>query len=1070
VLRKKALNKNMNEKRNDIENADIVPHLEDVKRAEEKTMAELETISQIVGGDFGMKVSEGEEGEGSYFSPSENKIVFDPLVIKNDPDYAKYVAGHEGSHRAISAGAKELGLTKAQEQEFFGNVGFRYLNNAVEDPAVNTWLKGRFPGFEPLVNKKYDKELESDDPNSGMVSPEVARLAEQTGKMPLFAQYGTEVMRDWHKGVVSEKVDPAVKKALDRTIDDARENIKNIPNSASHSRQEKTESAQKRFEKNVNYLWPEVKKLVEKDLHNEELHNSANDYEKMEEEMEKMEKQEKQQQEQRGNSSEQQQKQSEKQEQQSEQQGQQPEQQGQQGDSSDSQSNKSEGQQGNSSGQESGQPSNDQSEKSGQPSDGSESSQQGSQSGKPEQQSGNSSGTESGEGWEQPGSPSDGQQGSQSGKHSSVRQSADSGMTREQIQKKLDETGRIPKEFREELKQKMNEAKEKAEKTLREAIEKKEKELAEASGGKNEDGGEKDGDSKNENGNETQDSADKESSGSKSEKTESSKNGEGAEEKGAENEKSSQPSGSEKNGSNDGEEESKESKNGSGGGGSENEENQEQKDENQSAKGEGLENKKGSTSEEAESSESENDDKNSSDGKSGKNSDEQNVPDGVTNPVRQPSEGEETKNEKKEINEALSEKIKQEIEKLKNELEKMQSGEKMKPLPLDELSEELKNELEKQLTKRPKEEREKYKENAKRAMEEFEDALNEELEAKLSEDVPESHEERRERMEKEAKSGNQTQNTASARSSEMTRKEINTNQINAETLKVHLTQYEKMRKDVAPLADALYLRLVNHILKPEDYGNDETGYSTGLWPDFTKVMQAEHSKDERSKLWFRETFPGKKDYYFAHLFDASESMNHGGKMTETMKGGIVVIEPIDRMQDLDPSKITVRQSVAAFNNRYFPIKSTEERMTKKVEKDFASIVSLPKQDDAGTNTFKALEITLAELLKNPGENGSFVLVYTDGAPNGGIRAKLKTLLKGGKSERKKLNIKIGIIWLGQTDDEEEMKELKDEYGFDFGVAMTAVKPSEEDRREGKKNFAEKLGGLLESIVENPDKY
>jgi len=33
-----------------------------------------------------------------------------------------------------------------------------------------------------------------------------------------------------------------------------------------------------------------------------------------------------------------------------------------------------------------------------------------------------------------------------------------------------------------------------------------------------------------------------------------------------------------------------------------------------------------------------------------------------------------------------------------------------------------------------------------------------------------------------------------------------------------------------------------------------------------------------------------------------------------------------------------------------------------------------------------------------------------------------------------------------------------------------VKPSEEERRAGKTNFAEKLGGLLESIVKNPDTY
>ncbi|GIW67156.1 MAG: hypothetical protein KatS3mg096_024 [Candidatus Parcubacteria bacterium] len=101
----------------------------------------LEIIAKRVGGDFRMKVKLGKPGRGSFFNPEDVSITFDPLHIKESPELAKFVAGHEGAHRAITPHPKEIGLSREQIQELYSQIGFGYLQNVIEDMAVNDWLR-----------------------------------------------------------------------------------------------------------------------------------------------------------------------------------------------------------------------------------------------------------------------------------------------------------------------------------------------------------------------------------------------------------------------------------------------------------------------------------------------------------------------------------------------------------------------------------------------------------------------------------------------------------------------------------------------------------------------------------------------------------------------------------------------------------------------------------------------------------------------------------------------------------------------------------------------------------------
>ena len=79
------------------------------------------------------------------------------------------------------------------------------------------------------------------------------------------------------------------------------------------------------------------------------------------------------------------------------------------------------------------------------------------------------------------------------------------------------------------------------------------------------------------------------------------------------------------------------------------------------------------------------------------------------------------------------------------------------------------------------------------------------------------------------------------------------------------------------------------------------------------------------------------------------------------------------------------------------------------------------------------------------------------------------MLKETKEERKKLKLKVGLIWIGSAMGEREIKQLKKDFEYDFILSMPAVNPKMNDK-EGPKNFSESFADLLEDIVKNPDKY
>ena len=92
---------------NDLNEIENLP-AEQQEKVIQEYLQVLELIAQRVGGDFGMKVKVGRPGGGSYFDPESVSITFDPTHLMEDIEDAKFVAGHEGAHRAITPNPKEI--------------------------------------------------------------------------------------------------------------------------------------------------------------------------------------------------------------------------------------------------------------------------------------------------------------------------------------------------------------------------------------------------------------------------------------------------------------------------------------------------------------------------------------------------------------------------------------------------------------------------------------------------------------------------------------------------------------------------------------------------------------------------------------------------------------------------------------------------------------------------------------------------------------------------------------------------------------------------------------------------
>jgi hypothetical protein len=110
-----------------------------------------------------------------------------------------------------------------------------------------------------------------------------------------------------------------------------------------------------------------------------------------------------------------------------------------------------------------------------------------------------------------------------------------------------------------------------------------------------------------------------------------------------------------------------------------------------------------------------------------------------------------------------------------------------------------------------------------------------------------------------------------------------------------------------------------------------------------------------------------------------------------------------------------------------------------------------------TATTKATQKVYQELLENLGKD-NFLITLTDGQPNDpeSLKQVLEEIIKAKK-------VKLVGIGLGPN-----TEFVKDFYRAAF--SLNKVKVTEEERRQGQKDFAEAFADLLEHMIRYPEKY
>lgn len=242
----------------------------------EAVLEALRAIARSVALDSSLKVELGQPGQGSYCQfggPAALRtdraiktITIDPLHVLDEGN--AFIIAHEGMHAYVDSSpfdtAVHLPLKQACDPEaLYHEVGFASLLNYLADCGGNTWLASSYPAFKEPLRKLYDSMLTSENPE--MHSGETKAITARLGFFPRFAQFGSEIMKRWHTGLYSERLDPSVQDALKNQEGNTERFIKCYPEKQLSQGKEREALFVERFLIAALRIMPTVRALAEKD-------------------------------------------------------------------------------------------------------------------------------------------------------------------------------------------------------------------------------------------------------------------------------------------------------------------------------------------------------------------------------------------------------------------------------------------------------------------------------------------------------------------------------------------------------------------------------------------------------------------------------------------------------------------------------------------------------------------------------------------------------------------------------------------------------------------------------------
>jgi cobalamin biosynthesis protein CobT len=229
----------------------------------------LSSLAYFIGKDFEIPVELNNSGAGWHWDFKNNVIRIDPEdLIEKPMDYLRFVISHEAGHRRIT----RADFIPPEEWE---QLGFSFMMNVVEDPRDNNFVAESYQKFREQMRLFYDRELDFENKKRETANKKL-------GQTPRFVRAGLELIKQWHREVqgqpfeisadLPEDVNDVIKKTLKsaqdswwrypsrKEADDGKRGEKNI-----------TAYAKLSYQINRDEIWPEFKKLIEKDMEDQKV-------------------------------------------------------------------------------------------------------------------------------------------------------------------------------------------------------------------------------------------------------------------------------------------------------------------------------------------------------------------------------------------------------------------------------------------------------------------------------------------------------------------------------------------------------------------------------------------------------------------------------------------------------------------------------------------------------------------------------------------------------------------------------------------------------------------------------
>lgn len=247
---------------------------EEEKKIIEQKRQILSSLAYFIGKDFQIPVELNTPGAGWHWDFQANIIRIDPKDLLEKPmDYLRFVISHEGGHRRISR-------TDFIPLETWSQPGFSFMMNAIEDPRDNNFVAESYPRFKEQMNLAYAQDLDLEQK-----SKEKAQT--KLGYQPRFMQAGFEYIKQWFRESqgqdlqITEDLPDEVKAVVSKTLASAQDSWWRYPTKTEADQSEELirRYAERSYRINLEQVWPEFKKLVEKDMEDQKTQEMLKDME-----------------------------------------------------------------------------------------------------------------------------------------------------------------------------------------------------------------------------------------------------------------------------------------------------------------------------------------------------------------------------------------------------------------------------------------------------------------------------------------------------------------------------------------------------------------------------------------------------------------------------------------------------------------------------------------------------------------------------------------------------------------------------------------------------------------------